>query len=270
MNLGGEFSRAWAIISLMNATVHGFSRNALIFFLLAILSHSVAADPPQFSVGDRVEVDVHMNSDPATGLWKPGVIKQVDLGSGGYWVELDGAPGQDNWKIIPIRTDKWTRSAGPAAAPATTTTTTAPTTTTAGTTNPQTAAAKAPAGDIIEAHKGPHTASPEHIRSMIYEDMMFKHRLEWDEVQMTFSSLSVGGPYVEAAKNQVERNSLAYSRRLGVPVHPVKTNFRVAVRSNLGTEHEYEYDRTYLWYIDTRGECTLTKTGKPIDWKQLR
>lgn len=256
----------------MNAKIHGLLRIALILLLTALLSLNAAADPPQFSVGDRVEVDIHMNSDPATGLWKPGVIKLVDLASGGYWVELDGSPGQDNWKIIPIRTDKWTRSAGPAAAPATKTPAATGTTTTSP--PPQTAAtkapAKAPAGDKIEAHKGPHTASPEHIRSMIYEDMMFKHRLEWDEVQITFSSLSVGGPYVEAAKNQVERNSLAYSRRLGVPVHPVKTQFRVAVRSNLGTEHEYEYDRTYLWYIDTRGECTLTKTGKPIDWKQLR
>jgi hypothetical protein len=80
----------------------------------------------------------------------------------------------------------------------------------------------------------------------------------------------VGAPYVEQARNQTERNSLAYSRRLGVPVHPVKTRFSILVRSRLGAEHLYEYDSKYLWFIDTRGECQISKIGTPIDWKEVR
>lgn len=233
----------------------------LLFLALAV---AAVADPPQFAVGDRVEVDINMNSDPATGNWKPGVIKQVDLASGGYWVELDESPGQANWKIIPIRTDKWTRPGG--AKPATQ----------AGQPQagqPQAAAKPGQGGEVIEAHKGPHKPTVEHIKSMIYEQMKFNYSTDWDFVEITFGGLSVGAPYVEPARSQQEKNSLAYSRRLGVPVYPVDTKFNVLVRSNLGTEHEYAYDSRFIWYIDTRGECQITKqakNGKLIDWVQLR
>lgn len=243
---------------------------SLALFLVFALTLAAGADPPQFNVGDRVEVDINMNSDPATGNWKPGVIKQVDLANGGYWVELDGSPGQANWKIIPIRTDKWTRAASGAApaAPAASAPQAAPTAQTAAASG-QPAPVK-PGGDVIEAHKGPHKPTVEHVKSMIYEDMKFKYETDWDYVEITFSDLSVGSPYVEPAETQQKRNSLAYSRRLGVPVHPVKTKFQVLVRSNLGTEHVYAYDSQYIWYIDTRGECQITKQGKPIDYVQVR
>lgn len=126
------------------------------------------------------------------------------------------------------------------------------------------------AATAIKAHPGPHEGTVEHIKAMIIADITFKQLMEWDHVNITFASLTLGEPYVEKAKNQAEINSLAYSRRYGVPVTPVKTKFSVQVRSNSGIEHLYEYDRTALWYINTRGECSLSKTGKPIDWVQVR
>lgn len=92
---------------------------ALIVTLL--LCATVLADVPGFAEGDRVEVDINMTTDPATGHWRGAVIKKVDRENNGYWVELDGQPGQDRWIIIPFRGDRWTRRA--AGAPAATVTT---------------------------------------------------------------------------------------------------------------------------------------------------
>jgi hypothetical protein len=246
----------------------------LVFFTLSGGFVALRADDPQFKTGDRVEVDINMNREAADGNWKPGTIRQVDLAARAYRVELDGQPGgADNWKVIPIRTDKWTRrgkpavNSTPAAAPAARNTA-ASAQPPAGSLSASTP--KVPASNGIKAHEGPHEGTVEHIKARLEADIVFKMKTEWDHVQVTFSSLTLGEPYVEKAKNQSEINSLAYSRRYGVPVTPVMAKFSVLVRSNGGTEHLYQYDRTALWYINTRGECSLSKTGKAIDWVQVR
>jgi hypothetical protein len=243
---------------------------SLLFLTLFAGVAAVRADDPQFKVGDRVEVDINMNREAADGNWKAGVIREVDLSARAYRVEIDGRrPGPDNWATIPIRTDKWTRAskaAAPAPVAAGRSSGVSPT---SGTTAQGKPVDKA-AATAIKGHAGPHEGTVEHIKAMIIADITFKELLEWDHVQVTFASLTTGQPYVEKAKNQSEINSLAYSRRYGVPVTPVKTKFSVLVRSNSGIEHLYEYDRTALWYINTRGECSLSKTGKAIDWVKVR
>lgn len=252
---------------------------ALVFLALLPGALSLRADDPQFKVGDRVEVDINLNREAADGNWKAGVIKEVNLERRAYLVEIDGRrPGPDYWQVIPIRTNQWARTGkAPAAAPAAPAAAGRPSASgpaasggaSTGTTVQGKAVDRA-AATAIKAHEGPHEGTVAHIKAMIIADITFKELQEWDHVQVTFTSLTTGEPYVEKAKNQTEINSLAYSRRYGVSVTPVKAKFSVLVRSNSGIEHLYEYDRSALWYINTRGQCTLTPTGRPVDWVKVR
>ncbi len=240
---------------------------SLVSLLMLGLTLFVLADSPQFSVGDRVEVDINMNSDPATGNWQSGVIQMVDLASGGYWVQLDQGPqGKDYWKIIPIRTDKWTRKAGQAAgnarnqngAPQAQPPQAATTRPTQGTVNLDRL------GDPIKAHVGPHVPTAEHVKPMI--ENMIRSELVGieDNATVQFEAFSIGSPHVD------NRPGAAYARTYGRKVWPVKARLRGFTRTNLGTEHEYEYNCNFLWAIDARGECTLQRIGAAIDHRRVR
>lgn len=257
-------------------------RRLLVWFtVLGSLAVSLRADDPQFQAGDRVEVDINLNREAADGNWKSGTVREVDLEARAYRVEIDGRrPGRDNWATIPIRTNQWARP-GKAAAPAASSPSPAAARSAAPAPKPAAGGGRAPdarvttpaekaAATAIKQHAGPHEGTAAHVKAMIIADIMFKELTEWDQVEITFDSLTLGEPYVEKAENQAKINSLAYARRYGVAVTPVKTKFSVLVRSNSGIEHLYEYDRSALWYINTRGECSLSATGRPVDWVRVR
>lgn len=197
-----------------------------------------------------------MNSDPAAGNWQTGVIQLVDLASGGYWIQLDQGPqGKDYWKLIPIRTDKWTRKTAQTGGDA-----------------PQTAMAKpnqTPVnrdrlGEPIKAHAGPHVPTAQHIKPMV--ENMIRSELVGieDNATVQFEAFSIGSPHVD------HREGAALSRTYGRKVWPVRARLRGFTRTNLGTEHEYEYDCNFLWAIDARGECTLQRIGAAKDHRRVR
>jgi hypothetical protein len=67
---------------------------------ILLVATSASGQPPQFKVGDRVEVDINMisTSSPAEmQVWKKGTVSEVDLRPGyrpAYVVQVDPLPGQ--------------------------------------------------------------------------------------------------------------------------------------------------------------------------------
>jgi hypothetical protein len=210
----------------------------------------------QFRIGDRVDVDRNMHSDGYAGAvnWSGGTIKKI--ADGGYWVELDGQPGAANWVIMPIRNNKWVRSGTVAPAP--------PAIPGKGTAiNPATHPAPPVQPPIqvpnnanpvdhadTSAHIGPHAPTEEHVKMMVrnLKKLQFS---EYATVDVQFNSVQIG------RQTRDNRASAAYARRVGVDVYPVHVLYSVHVKSAGGTEHKYEYEQDYFWYIDTRHECTL-------------
>lgn len=87
--------------------------------VLALLALSVFAQtqapPPQYKVGDRVEVDVITQSNPANAKWQKGTVVKVDLSAVCYVIQLDPLPGQlPKSMTLPIRdyAAKWIRAGG--------------------------------------------------------------------------------------------------------------------------------------------------------------
>ncbi|HEY2847107.1 MAG TPA: hypothetical protein VGI80_04765 [Pyrinomonadaceae bacterium] len=106
-----------------------FSGRSL-FIVLVVLATSLIAGSsaisaqgiqPKYNVGDRVEVDYIMQSDPAKAIWRKGTVIKVDMVAVQYVIQVDPLPGQlPVTRSIPIRdyAEKWIRSAGGGAAPA--------------------------------------------------------------------------------------------------------------------------------------------------------
>ncbi len=88
----------------------------IILATMALTALSVSAQiQPKYKEGDRVEVDVIMQSNPANAKWKPGTVIEVDMSAVQYVVQIDPLPGQlPMIRTIPIRdyAEKWIRPGG--------------------------------------------------------------------------------------------------------------------------------------------------------------
>ena len=97
-----------------------FCSVCLNFALLVAATSMAQAQTPKWKEGDRVEVDMITQSNPANAKWRKGAITKVDLSSMAYVIQLDPLPGQlPKIMTIPIRdyAEKWIRAGGAGGAP---------------------------------------------------------------------------------------------------------------------------------------------------------
>lgn len=134
------------------------------------------------AVGQRVDFDPSMSSSGTPDArWKSGVIKKI--ADGGYWVEVDGMPGSQNWSIIPINNNKWTRPSRNTAAPQTAFNGGAPAVTPHAAPQPTPLPQQPHQGHQtpqtttdadVKPHTGPHSPTVEHVKAMITADRSSK------------------------------------------------------------------------------------------------
>lgn len=91
----------------------------LLIAVCGLPMRSVQAQHPKYKVGDRVEVDIITQSNPANAKWRKGTITEVNTGTAmAYTVQVDPLPGKlPETMHIPIRpyADGWLRPLGGAA-----------------------------------------------------------------------------------------------------------------------------------------------------------
>jgi hypothetical protein len=249
--------------------------NAKTFFLFiafALLTSHVGSysqafgqGEPQFKVGDRVEVDTLMSSNPNTSKsWRKGTIKEVVLDGMMYVIKLDatGPSSRPQEISIPIRfPEKWVRplkesartddksKSGPAERQG-------DSEVTGKARSKSTESDKEKSGTNATAKTKPSKKpsgcgpSTELYQAMIRENKEFQYKQNYDRVEVTFETFKIGKAF---------KWTNPYGRAINATAYPVRARYRVEVWGGLNGDinHVWEYDQLIHFYVDTHKECTF-------------
>lgn len=192
-----------------------------------------------FKVGDRVEVDSIMASDPRDSTWKKATVKAVDLKNGRYVVMLDDF----NTMSVLIRPDKvWIR--------------------------PLNDGSIAPAFSTCEFYrdyrKASNAAPPsaELFKSVIFE--WFESTNRYQDFGMIFTDFKMGKPFKNRALGNGRKD--VDPAPVGAAIYPLKTKL-IFCEKDVESTFRTEWTNEYSCYKSRTGEW-VCKNGAPQNYRR--